>query len=100
LTNEPPPSTLQDCSRNIVFVPAGYAYHDWHKPRTLSRVVFFYVNPTQLAMTLEPRHCWQSTPPSVTEVSGSVGYNDISAFNAAFRRVTGLTPRADRRNIS
>src|ERR1700692_139533 len=47
------PSTLQDCSRNIVFVPAGYAYHDWHDPRTLSRVVFFYVNPTQLAMTPE-----------------------------------------------
>jgi AraC family transcriptional regulator len=45
------PSMLQDCSRNIVFVPAGYAYHDWHEPRTLSRVVFFYVNPTQLAMT-------------------------------------------------
>jgi AraC family transcriptional regulator len=44
-------STLQDCSRNIVFVPAGYAYHDWHEPRTLSRVVFFYFNPTQLAMT-------------------------------------------------
>src|ERR1700722_14515543 len=47
------PSTLQDCSRNIVFVPAGYAYHDWHDPRTLSRAVFFYVNPMQLAMTPE-----------------------------------------------
>jgi AraC-like DNA-binding protein len=37
---------------------------------------------------------------SVTDVSGSVGYNDISAFSTAFRRVTGLTPRAYRRNIS
>jgi AraC family transcriptional regulator len=45
------PSTLQDCTRNIVFVPAGYAYRDWHEPRTLSRAVFFYLNPTQLAMT-------------------------------------------------
>jgi AraC family transcriptional regulator len=45
------PSTLKDCSRNIVFVPAGYSYHDWHEPRTLSRVAFFYVDPAQLAMT-------------------------------------------------
>ncbi|HWS61719.1 MAG TPA: AraC family transcriptional regulator [Steroidobacteraceae bacterium] len=222
------PSTLQDCSRNIVFVPAGYAYHDWHDPRTLSRVVFFYVNPMQLAMTpdlgslsssLAPRlffkdnalvetalkiarliessrpdhrryvealgvvlvhelmrttegtqtaeanihgglAAWQrrktvayieqhlaepislevlaqmaglsrnyfcrafrqsfGIPPkryqlsqrieraktllakhaaSVTDIGGSVGYNDTSAFSTAFRRVTGLTPRAYRRNI-
>ena len=222
------PSTLQDCSRNFVFVPAGYAYHDWHDPRTLSRVVFFYVNPMQLAMTPELRSltsslaprlffkdnalietalkiarliessrsdhrrylealgvvlvhelmrttegtqtaeanihgglaAWQQRktvayieqhlaepislavlaqmvglsrtyfcrafrqsfgiPPkryqlsqrieraktllakhaaSVTDVSGSVGYNDTSAFSTAFRRVTGLTPRAYRRNI-
>ena len=36
---------------------------------------------------------------SVTDISGSVGYNDTSAFSTAFRRVTGLTPRAYRRNI-
>jgi AraC family transcriptional regulator len=45
-----PKSTLQDCSRKLVFVPAGHRYHDWHEPRTLSRVVFFYFNPTQLAI--------------------------------------------------
>jgi AraC family transcriptional regulator len=44
-------STLQDCSRKLVFVPAGHKYHDWHEPRTLSRVVFFYFNPTQLAIS-------------------------------------------------
>jgi AraC family transcriptional regulator len=52
-------STLQDCSRKLVFVPAGRRYHDWHEPRTLSRVVFFYFNPTQLAVgsrsSLAPR---------------------------------------------
>jgi AraC family transcriptional regulator len=54
-----PKSTLQDCSRKLVFVPAGHEYHDWHEPRTLSRVVFFYFNPTQLALgsksSLAPR---------------------------------------------
>jgi AraC family transcriptional regulator len=46
-----PKSRLQDCSRKLVFVPAGHKYHDWHEPRTLSRVVFFYFNPTQLAIS-------------------------------------------------
>jgi hypothetical protein len=58
-----PKSTLQDCSGKLVFVPAGHKYHDWHEPRTLSRVVFFYFNPIQLAisplgysrMSLSPR---------------------------------------------
>ena len=45
-----PQSKLQDCSRKLVFVPAGHGYHDWHEPRTLSRVVFFYFDPIQLAM--------------------------------------------------
>jgi AraC family transcriptional regulator len=44
-----PKSTLQDCSGKLVFVPAGHKYHDWHEPRTLSRVVIFYFNPAQLA---------------------------------------------------
>jgi AraC family transcriptional regulator len=43
-------STLQDCSRKLVFVPAGHQYHDWHELRTLSRVVYFYFDPTQLAI--------------------------------------------------
>jgi AraC family transcriptional regulator len=48
-----PKSTLQDCSGKLVFVPAGHKYHDWHEPRTLSRVVFFYFNPAQLAIRSE-----------------------------------------------
>jgi AraC family transcriptional regulator len=46
-----PKSTLQDCSRKLVFVPAGRNYHDWHEPRTLSRAIFFYFNPSQLAVS-------------------------------------------------
>jgi len=44
-------STLRDCGGKLVFVPAGRKYHDWHEPRTLSRVVFFYFNPIQLAIS-------------------------------------------------
>jgi AraC family transcriptional regulator len=46
-------STLQDCSRKLVLVPAGHRYHHWHEPRTLSRVVFFYFEPSRLAMSPE-----------------------------------------------
>jgi AraC family transcriptional regulator len=45
-----PQSKLQDCSRKLVFVPAGHEYHDWHEPRTLSRAVFFYFDPARLQM--------------------------------------------------
>jgi AraC family transcriptional regulator len=45
-----PRSTLQDCHRKLVLVPAGHRYHDWHEPRTLSRTIFFYFDPPQLAV--------------------------------------------------
>jgi AraC family transcriptional regulator len=48
-----PKSSLQDCSQKLVFVPAGHRYHDWHEPRTLSRLVFFYFNPTRFAISPE-----------------------------------------------
>jgi AraC family transcriptional regulator len=44
-----PPSTLRDCGRKLIFVPAGHEYHDWHEPRTLPRMAFFYFNPAQFA---------------------------------------------------
>lgn len=48
-----PKSMLQDCSRKLAFVPAGHRYHDWHEPRTLSRVVFFYIDTAHFAMSLQ-----------------------------------------------
>jgi AraC family transcriptional regulator len=48
-----PQSTLQDCARKLVFVPAGHQYHDWHEPRTLSRTVFIHFNPAQLVKASE-----------------------------------------------
>jgi AraC family transcriptional regulator len=48
-----PQSTLRDCSRKLVFVPAGYEYHDWQEPRMLPRVTFFYLDPRRLVSGLE-----------------------------------------------
>jgi AraC family transcriptional regulator len=56
-------STLQDCRRKLVFVPAGHKYHDWYEPRTLSRLVFFYFDPAQLAIGPELRSSSRSLAP-------------------------------------
>jgi AraC family transcriptional regulator len=38
--------------------------------------------------------------PSVTDIGLTVGFSETSSFTAAFRRVTGLTPTAYRRNCA
>jgi AraC family transcriptional regulator len=43
-----PRSTLRDCGRKLVFVPAGHEFLDWHEPRTMPCVTFFYFDPDQL----------------------------------------------------
>jgi AraC family transcriptional regulator len=58
-----PKSTLQDLSRKLVFVPADHEYHDWHEPRTLSRMVFFHLNPDLLTMGPELGHSRPSLAP-------------------------------------
>ena len=45
-----PKSTLQRCSRKLVFVPAGRKYHDSHEPHALWRTIFFYFNSSQLVV--------------------------------------------------
>ncbi len=45
-------SSLRDCRRKLVFVPAGYEYYEWREPRTLSRVAYFYFDPVRLAADL------------------------------------------------
>src|SRR5258708_26366564 len=56
-----PKSTLQDCSRKFVFVPSGHGYHDWHEPRTLTRAIFFYFDPSQLP-TRPDLEVWRWSP--------------------------------------
>jgi AraC family transcriptional regulator len=48
-----PRSTLRDVTRKLTFVPAGRAYHEWHEPRVLTRVVYFYFDPARLPLTAE-----------------------------------------------
>jgi AraC family transcriptional regulator len=40
-----PRSTLHEFSRTLSFVPAGHRFCSWHKPRTLARATYFYIDP-------------------------------------------------------
>jgi AraC family transcriptional regulator len=40
-----PKSNLRDLTRKLTFVPAGSRFRGWQKPRVLSRVNFFYIDP-------------------------------------------------------
>ena len=51
-----PQSNLRDMTRRLTVVPAGHAYSDWHEPRTLSRMLYFYFDPSRLPVSgLAPR---------------------------------------------
>jgi AraC family transcriptional regulator len=43
-----PRSTLRDFKRKLVFVPAGHEYSDWQEPSALTRVVYFYFDPSKM----------------------------------------------------
>jgi AraC family transcriptional regulator len=48
-----PRSTLRDVTRKLTFVPAGRAYQEWHEPRVLTRIVYFYFDPARLPVPAE-----------------------------------------------
>src|SRR4030088_2793360 len=48
-----PRSTLRDVTRKLTFVPAGHAYCEWHEPRVLTRVIYFYFDPARLPLPAE-----------------------------------------------
>lgn len=40
-----PTSTLREFSRKLTFIPAGTRFHGWQKPRVLTQVAYFYIDP-------------------------------------------------------
>ena len=45
-----PPSTLRDVSRKLTFVPAGHEYVERHKPRDITRIAYFYIDPGKMPL--------------------------------------------------
>jgi AraC family transcriptional regulator len=58
-----PRSTLRDMTRKLTFVPAGCTYTDWHEPRVLTRMLYFYFDPARLpaSATLTPRLLFENS---------------------------------------
>ena len=50
-----PTSTLQSFSGRLTFVPAGHEFYGWQKPRVLTRVNYFYIDPRELPLDEEMR---------------------------------------------
>jgi len=48
-----PRSTLRDVARKLTFAPAGHGYREWHDPRTLTAVTYFYFDPVALQADVE-----------------------------------------------
>jgi AraC family transcriptional regulator len=48
-----PRSTLRDVTRKLTFVPAGHAYREWHEPRGLTCLVYFYFDPARMPVLAE-----------------------------------------------
>src|SRR5882757_5651120 len=42
-----PRSTLRDFAHKLTFVPAGHDFRSWQKPRVLTRVTHFYIDPRE-----------------------------------------------------
>jgi AraC family transcriptional regulator len=58
-----PRSTLHDLSRKLTFVPAGHEYYEWQVPRVLTRLTYFYFDPSQLSVQDEPAFAEMPLPP-------------------------------------
>jgi AraC family transcriptional regulator len=46
-----PRSSQRDLRRKLTFVPAGHEYHEWHEPRLLTRVAYFYFDPATMPVS-------------------------------------------------
>jgi AraC family transcriptional regulator len=45
LVEDLPRSTARNFSAKLTLVPAGHELHGWQKPRALTRVTYFYIDP-------------------------------------------------------
>jgi AraC family transcriptional regulator len=58
-----PPSSRREFSKRLTFVPAGGEFFGWQDPRALTRVSYFYIDPTGPLIDPELRFNERSLPP-------------------------------------
>src|SRR3977135_2789820 len=86
-----PRSTLRDFTRKLTFVPAGHDYHEWQRPRALTRFMYVYVDPAQLQVQSEL---------DIADVSftARLFFQDATLWDTALKLMRSIeTPAFDRR---
>jgi AraC family transcriptional regulator len=51
-----PRSTLRDVAKKLIFAPASHKYREWHDPRTLPGIMYFYFDPAEIRAGFEITH--------------------------------------------
>jgi AraC family transcriptional regulator len=73
-----PRSKLRDVRRKLTFVPAGHAYHEWHEPRVLAHVAYFYFDPAGMPV---PRETGVAPAP----LAPRLFFEDATLFDTALK---------------
>jgi AraC family transcriptional regulator len=71
-----PRSTQRDVTRKLTFVPAGRTYQEWHEPRVLTRIVYFYFDPASLPVPAEA---------AVAPLAPRLLFEDTTLFDTALK---------------
>jgi AraC family transcriptional regulator len=50
-----PRSTLRDVTKKLIFAPASHEYREWHDPRVLPGVTYFYFDPAEMQADFEAK---------------------------------------------
>lgn len=91
------------CTRRTISL-ADLADHTGVSPATLGRLFARYCGKPPMAYVTEMRmelakNLLRTSPLSIKEISARTGYEDPLYFSSAFRRFTGLSPKAFRDNL-
>jgi AraC family transcriptional regulator len=49
-------SSLRDVAKKLTFAPASHEYREWHDPRTLPGILYFYFDPKEIQAGFELAH--------------------------------------------
>jgi AraC-like DNA-binding protein len=92
-----PRSALRDTRNKLTFVPAGREYREWEEPRILSRVVYFYFDPSKMPVLsgidftdLAPRLYFEDTALWDTALKLTTLIESASADNQLYLEAVGL----------
>ena len=73
-----PRSSLRDLTRKLTFVPAGHQFVEWHEPRILPRISYFYFDPAALVSRSEPM-------PAATSLAPRLLFEDAALWESALK---------------